>query len=379
MFKSKMINLFNILFVVSSLMACSDSSDDDKLIEENQDYPLTAFAVKVGDSYYHGKIDQETHLIEIGDLENGTSILGVEYKLQNEATIEPNPSDFINKWKKEQEVVVTTANEVTTTYTILFTDFTEDNGEGEGEGEDDEYIFIDNFDVDGNPDPTKWMLVEKRKSDWNDEMSESYDQAYVKDGRLILVAEKKDGEYLAGGIKTEGKFTFTFGKVEVRAKITKYPNGAFPAIWLMPSKFIYDGWPYCGEIDMMEHIKQDAWIYHTIHTHYTFNLKQTADPVNHTTVKCNFEEYNVYGMEWTPDEINFFVNGEKTLTYPNLKLEDEAEKMQWPFTKDAEFFLILNMGLGGDRPDSWAGPIDDENLPAVMEVDWVRVSKLEDK
>lgn len=49
---------------------------------------------------------------------------------------------------------------------------------------------MDEFDVDGNPDPTKWVLCQKAGSDWNDEMSESYDQAYVKDGRLILKAEK---------------------------------------------------------------------------------------------------------------------------------------------------------------------------------------------
>jgi hypothetical protein len=48
---------------------------------------------------------------------------------------------------------------------------------------------------------------------------------------------------------------------------------------------------------------------------------------------------------------------------------------QWPFTKDSSFYIILNMGLGGNA-DSWAGPIDDTDLPAIMEIDWVKVSKL---
>ena len=50
---------------------------------------------------------------------------------------------------------------------------------------------------------------------------------------------------------------------------------------------------------------------------------------------------------------------------------------QWQFTKDSSFYLILNMGLGGDRPGSWAGPIDDANLPAIMEIDWVKITKLD--
>ena len=54
---------------------------------------------------------------------------------------------------------------------------------------------------------------------------------------------------------------------------------------------------------------------------------------------------------------------------------NEEEMKQWPFTKDSSFYIILNMGLGGNA-DSWAGPIDDTDLPAIMEIDWVKVSKL---
>jgi beta-glucanase (GH16 family) len=235
---------------------------------------------------------------------------------------------------------------------------------------------MDEFDVDGNPDPTKWVLCQKAGSDWNDEMSESYDQAYVKDGRLILKAEKIGDEYKAGGIETQGKFDFTFGRVEVKAKITSYPNGAFPAIWMMPKKYIYDGWPNCGEIDIMEHVKQESAIHHTIHTHYTYDLN-IKDPSNTAQVTCNYQDWNIYALEWSEDKLTFFINGQETFSYSNLKLENEAEMKQWPFTKDSSFYLILNMGLGGDRPGSWAGPIDDANLPAIMEIDWVKITKLD--
>ncbi|KAF4517105.1 hypothetical protein B566_EDAN007028 [Ephemera danica] len=52
-------------------------------------------------------------------------------------------------------------------------------------------------------------------------------------------------------LHTTGKFSFTYGQVEVRAKM---PAGdwLWPAIWLMPQDSIYGGWPRSGEIDMNE-------------------------------------------------------------------------------------------------------------------------------
>ena len=145
---------------------------------------------------------------------------------------------------------------------------------------------------------------------------------------------------------------------------------------MMPKKYIYDGWPNCGEIDIMEHVKQESVIHHTIHTHYTYDLN-TKDPSNTAQVTCNYQDWNIYALEWSEDKLTFFVNGQETFSYSNLKLENEAEMKQWPFTKDSSFYLILNMGLGGDREGSWAGPIDDANLPAIMEIDWVKITKLD--
>lgn len=368
MLKDKIMTIFSTIAVGLAFFACTnDDANDGVLIQKK--FPLTAFAVKVGDSYYNGKIDQITHRVEIGTITNSNSITEVSYDLFNsEATITPAPSTFVNNWKKEQQVTVTTADKAETTYTIVLTKYVD---------ADANLLFKDDFNVDGTPDPSKWVLCKKETSDWNDEMSESYDQAYVKDGNLVLKAEKVNGNYLAGGIESLGKFDFTFGKVEVRARLTKYPDGAFPAIWMMPKKYAYPGWPNAGEIDIMEHVKQESAIHQTIHTNYTYNLHLTSEVPNTKATVCNYGDYNVYGMEWTADKLTFYVNGVETFNYPNLKLPNEAEVMQWPFTKDASFYLILNMGLGGNREGSWAGPIDDDNLPAVMEIDWVRVSKLE--
>lgn len=362
MFK-KMIVLLSALAAVS----CGNWDSDDYTISQER-CPLTALAVRVGDSYYHAKIDQDAHTAVIGAISNASTISGVEFTLlDDDAVITPDPRSFIGKWKKEQTVVVNAGGK-DTGYTICLPNLKE-----ETQGE---YIFFDDFDVDGQPDPTKWRLCPKGTSDWNNEMSESYDQAYVKNGNLVLVAEKVDGEYKAGGIKTEGLFGFTFGKVECRARITGYPDGAFPAIWMMPQKYAYKGWPSCGEIDIMEHIRQESRIHHTIHTHYTYDLHMTSEYTNTAQIECDFSDYTVYACEWTPEEITFYVNGIKSFTYPNLHLADEAEMKQWPFNEQSEFYLILNMGLGNQG--TWAGPVDDANLPAVMEIDWIRVTGYEE-
>lgn len=233
----------------------------------------------------------------------------------------------------------------------------------------EEIVFQDEFNKNGIPDPDKWELCPPGTSDWCNQMSGSYAQAYVRRGKLILTAEKKDGKYLAGGVRTKGKFSFSFGKVECRARLKRIPDGAFPAIWMMPQKPLYNGWPACGEIDIMEHIRQEPHVHQTIHTHYRNTLRHKEGTSAMTP--CNFGDYVVYAVEWTPDKLTFYVDGVETFSYSCLNLPDEKEKKQWPFGPGSEFYLILNMGLGDEG--TWAGPIDDAGLPAVMEIDWIRV------
>ena len=353
------------IFLCSALLLISCSGVTGQETGKGSDrYPLEAFAVRIGDSYYHARIDQESHVATIGHITDTRFITGVEYTLGDpEGTISPNPELLIGCWEQEQTFTVTCFGE-TSQYVLEFPKFDESGKH---------YIFRDEFNVDGRPDETKWTLCRKGGSDWNDEMSESYDQVYVKDGVLVLNAEIVDGEYKASGIKTEGLFGFTFGRVECRARLPKTPNGAFPAIWMMPQKYEYKGWPNCGEIDIMEHIRQENAIHQTIHTHYPYDLGHKSGTTKQTV--CDYKDWNIYAVEWTPEDLTFYVNDQMTFRYSNMHLSDEAEMKQWPFTSKSEFYLILNMGLGD--PGTWAGAVDDANMPAVMEVDWIRVSTIE--
>lgn len=233
-------------------------------------------------------------------------------------------------------------------------------------------IFEDSFNQTSSvPNPKKWVLCPKLEGvPWANYLSGSYNQAYVENGKLILKGEKVNGIYKAGGIQTKGRVEFTYGKIEVSAKI-KTAQGAWPAIWMMPANNNY-GWPADGEIDIMEQVSHSAVVQQTVHTYYTTVLKQTT-PAHSATKSFNLNKFNTYAVEWTAAKIEFSINGVSTFTYPNLKLSNESTLKQWPFY--TPFYLILDLALGG--PGTWPGVINDSELPAYMEVDWVRITKVE--
>lgn len=232
-------------------------------------------------------------------------------------------------------------------------------------------IWSDEFSTDGKPDNTKWSFAGRNKSDWCAYCNDDLSTTEVKDGKLylrgIVNPNATDAEkYLTGCIQSKGKFFFKYGKMEVCAKLAK-GKGSWPAIWLMPEKSVYGGWPKSGEIDVMEQLNFETFFYQTIHSDYIDNLKQKENPKYYTTVPYHVDEFNIFGLEWYPDRIDLFINGQKTFTYPKI---DNNGSSQWPF--DQEFYIILNQALGGN----WPGPVNPDDLPVEMEVDWVKVYQL---
>ena len=233
----------------------------------------------------------------------------------------------------------------------------------------DSLIFQDEFEgANQIPDPDKWSLCRRGLSDWDRYLSGSNDQAYISDGNLVLKAEKSNGQYLTGGIETINKFHFKYGKVAVRARFTSLVQGGWPAIWMMPQYPKYSGgWPNGGEIDIMEHLNKETFVHQAVHSNYTKNNNE----MHENTADYVVGKYNVYELEWNSEQLTFFVNGDKVFEYDNYFFANDEEQKQWPF--DAPFYLILNNSLGGEG--TWPGVISDNELPAIMEVDWVRISK----
>ncbi len=229
-------------------------------------------------------------------------------------------------------------------------------------------VWNDEFENDGTPDTAKWSFSGRRSPNWACYCTDSPGNAWVAGGKLYLrgtSATNPDdtARYNTGCIQTGGKFSFQYGRLEVHARLSR-GQGSWPAIWMMPARSVYGGWPLSGEIDVMEHLNFDTIFYQTVHSDYIDNQKQRTNPVYYATAPFKTGEFNTFGLEWYPDRLDFFINGAKTFSYPKVEV---AGSSQWPF--DQEFYIILNQALGG----SWPGPVNPEHLPVQMEVDWVRV------
>ncbi len=248
-----------------------------------------------------------------------------------------------------------------------------------GQNENENWVLLWEDQFEGNKlDTTKWSLISTqpnhydRSPDWKKHMIADERLHSVENGKLFLKGmnnpgiENDDRPFLTGGVESKGKFSFKYGKVEIRAK-KECAKGAWPALWMMPEEGVYGGWPHSGEIDIMEHLNYDSIIHHTVHTRYTNVLKNTSNPPRGIgNIRADVTEWNIYGLEWHPDVLIWTVNGKETFRYPRVDgLDDEMK--QWPF--DQPFYFILSQQLGG----SWVGKVHPDELPVSMIVDYVRV------
>ena len=210
-----------------------------------------------------------------------------------------------------------------------------------------------------------WQRIAAGKPDWQRNMSVRDDLVTLKNGIVSLHGIRNDGKdpedrraVLTGGIMTKDRFTMQYGKVEFRLKLENGQKGAWPAVWMMPQTAVR-GWPNDGEIDIVERLNSDDFTYQTLH----FGNGSPKDLSHGGKGKIKNGDWNVYGLEWTPESIVWTVNGVTTFRHdkgPN----DDALKYPWT----TPFYLMIDYQLGG----SWVGGVDESTLPKAMHVDWVK-------
>ncbi len=217
-----------------------------------------------------------------------------------------------------------------------------------------------------------WSKIPRGGSDWNRHMSDEPSLYEVKRGKLVLRGKVNNGispqdtaRYITGGVYTKDKQTLTYGKVEVKAQL-QAAQGAWPAIWLLPAE---GKWPNAGEIDIMERLNRDAFAYQTVHSYYTYVLKETENPPHGGKGAIDPEGYNVYAVEILPDSLVFSINGNHTFTYPRVQTD---KKGQYPF--GTPFYLLVDMQIEG----SWVGKANPKDYPVEMKIDWVKFYSLDE-
>lgn len=241
-------------------------------------------------------------------------------------------------------------------------------------------VWSDEFEVDGLPDETKWVYdIDHNRQGWFNNEKQYYadrrrENARVESGNLVIEARADAAEiskfpdwgqqqYSSARLRTLGKASWTYGAVEVRAKIP-CGRGTWPAIWMLADDKTTP-WPDSGEIDIMEHVGFDPGKVHfSLHTkngNFITHTETTA--VKSVATACT--EMHRYQLRWTPGLIVMGVDDQRGFSFkrPTLKRAD------WPF--DGPFHILLNIAIGGD----WGGQkgIDPNALPARMEIDYVRV------
>lgn len=225
-------------------------------------------------------------------------------------------------------------------------------------------IWSDEFNVDGAPDGTKWVYdIGTGSWGWGNNEAQYYtnrtENIKVENGVLKITSKKENfgqSNYTSARIKTEGKFSFKYGKVEIKAKLPE-GRGTWPALWMLGNNFTTAGWPACGEIDIMEHVGNMP---NKIHATLHFPNFSGGNAISKSINSSHFSsEFHIYTLDWRADAIQFYVDGILYHTFTNTA--------SLPFHQN--FFLIINSAMGGN----FGGTIDPNFVSSTFEIDYIRV------
>lgn len=223
-------------------------------------------------------------------------------------------------------------------------------------------LWSDEFDQSGAPNPAKWGY-DIGAGGWGNAELQFYtsrtDNAIVSNGTLKIIAIKESyngSPYTSARLLSKEKFSFKYGKIEVRAKMPS-GFGTWPAAWMLGSNINTATWPNCGEIDIVEHKGSDVnKIYGTLH--YPGHFAGTADGGT-KVISGATTDFHIYSCEWSASAIKFSVDDVLYYSFANNNT--------LPFNQN--FFVLLNLAMGGN----FGGSVDAGFTNATFEIDYVRV------
>ncbi len=243
----------------------------------------------------------------------------------------------------------------------------------------DHLVWSDEFDVDGAVNPDKWhhqTLIPQGDSWFNGEVqhyTNRKENSVVEDGILKIIARREN--FRDQGVtksytsaRLNSKFAFTYGKVQIRAKLPS-GVGTWPALWTLGKNITERGgywweqgfgttsWPACGEIDIMEHWGNNQnFVQSAMHTPSSF-----GNTINHggQILPTASTAFHIYTLEWSPQRMIFSVDDKVHYIYePEVKNNDT-----WPF--DTEQYILMNFAI---QPTIYAGFTQD-----ALEIDYIRI------
>ena len=189
---------------------------------------------------------------------------------------------------------------------------------------------------------------------------------FFQDGKMIIEAraETYGGKnYTSTRIKTQGKRSFKFGRVDIRAILPK-GKGIWPAFWMLPQDNVFGGWPGSGEIDIMELIGSEP-----SKAHATVHFGPGPGSINisrsHTLSGATYNDaFHVFSMEWEEDQMKFYVDD---ILYSTVTKADLGSN-NYPFNEN--FYFLINLAVGGNWPGA---PDANTTFPQWLIVDYIRI------
>jgi beta-glucanase (GH16 family) len=196
--------------------------------------------------------------------------------------------------------------------------------------------------------------------------------AYVgTDGVLHIVARQPSpGVYTSARLKSQGLFSFQYGRLEIRARVPE-AQGFWPAAWLMGDNIATVNWPACGEMDVLERVDAASvpdWNAGSIHG--------TGFTGANLGVRYNFpsgqkaSDWHTYGMIWSKGSVQYYIDSPTNVyaTFTPASLASLSGAV-WPFDAGPSF-ILLNLAVGGSYPGS---PDASTPFPSEYDIDYVRL------
>jgi beta-glucanase (GH16 family) len=246
-------------------------------------------------------------------------------------------------------------------------------------GEDLTLIWSDEFDYEGSPDIDKWhhqTIAPNNGSWWNGELQHYTDRlenSSVNNGTLKIKAKKEQYEFDDSSksytsARLNSKFSFRYGRIDVRAKLPK-GSGTWPAIWTLGAnineignyfgdQFGNVGWPACGEIDIME---QNGWNKNNVigHLHWEDNSGQYKNQGGTKSIENSYDEFHTYSLVWDSSKISILLDDNAFFSMANTSNN--------PY--DNDHYLLINIAVGGNL----GGDVPSNFSEEIMEIDYVRI------
>lgn len=247
-------------------------------------------------------------------------------------------------------------------------------------------VWADEFDGD-DLDYSKWAKEENNYGGGNNER-----QAYRMDGKYCTVKEGAlnmnvfrdehttvDGKkqpYSSARIRTRKRAEWQYGRFEIRAKMPS-GQGIWPAVWMLPTDSKYGTWAACGEIDIIE--SRGSAVHETtgaLHFGGPWPRNQYVAHSYDFPEKNAAEDFHIYAVEWSADEIKWFVDGELCQTRTKDEWFTEAAKDDPSAPFNQAFHLIINVAVDGrffEGTDQRADLLPADAFPQTLQIDYVRV------